>query len=416
MFRKIIFIALAALAVLSCKKDRYVPYSQDVVAFTGDYSDLTSYSVTLTGTVSPASNMRVNEMGIYLSKDPVPVENNSAHYSKYDGDYTFSYEFTNLEPETTYYYRTYLFHRDGFTLEKWDYGETKSFTTPSNEVSVSIDHMIVSVTTVYMQGTVNIKYDRGNYITVYLMTGKTQSEVEYFGAGSSASTYVNTDRTFELTKEGMEESGWYYRTYILFEGVEYYGEIKHISPMPFAPTAGEIIDMGLSVKWRSLNVGATYPEECGDYYSWGETSTRSNIMRADSEGAEGEEMLPLSMDAAYVNLGEQWRMPTHDEITELRRETIHEYGEYRSMNGYLIVSKKNGNSLFFPAAGYQVYGSISHVGKDGIYWASTATVENGNRFAYAISFKFPVSGRTFPIVAFSGTDWGCSIRPVYREL
>lgn len=410
--RKVFIIALAALAVLSCKKEKYVPYSQDVYAVTGDYSDLTPYSVTLAGTVSPASNMRVNEMGIYLSKDPVPVENNSAHYSKYDGAYTFSYEFTNLEPETTYYYRTFLFHRDGFTLEKWDYGETKSFTTPSNDVSVSIDHMIVGVTTVYMQGTVNIKYDRGNYITVYLMTGKTQSEVEYFGAGSSASTYVNTDRTFELTKDGMEESGWYYRTYILFEGVEYYGEIKHISPMPFAPTAGEIIDMGLNVKWRSCNVGATYPEEAGGYYCWGETSTKANYSSEYYTWPEGDpQVLPLSLDAAYVNLGEQWRMATGDEFGELRSNTLREYGVYRSMKGCLVISKINGNSLFFPAAGHNTNVNPGQVGKKGMYWASTSRNLVG-RFSDVLFFDVPTTLTSFTLSSFSGVSWGASIRPV----
>ena len=413
MFRKIIFIALAALAVLSCKKDKYVPYGQDVVAFTGDYSDLTPYSVTLAGTVYTTSLMRELEMGIYLSEDPEPVSHNSTRHGEHDGRNTFSYNFDNLKPGTTYYYRTFLYCREGVNLERWEYGETKSFTSPSNDVSTTIDHVIAGVTSYYLSGSYSLEFDNSVRAQVYLITGGSRSAVENKSEDSNTlyAGYLGDRKDFKFEISGMGESGLYYRTYVTFEGREYYGEIYHVEPIAFAPTVGEAINMGLSVMWASSNVGAEYPEQWGNYYSWGETSTKGEYgtdnytYPLDTPGN-----LPLSRDAAYVNLDGKWRMPTEDEASELLENTLHEFGEFRSVQGYLVVSKKNGNALFFPAAGYKAY-TLYYEGGEGIYWtSSSAGIEDQS--AYMFSFKCPKDRFGFRISGFTGSHWGCSIRPV----
>lgn len=215
----------------------------------------------------------------------------------------------------------------------------------------------------------------------------------------------------------MWEDGFYYRIVVYFDRNHYPGEILHVPSRTYAPTSGDIIDMGLSVKWRSCNVGADSPEKCGDYYSWGETSTKTEYTQSYYSfptDVSGE--LPLSKDAAYANLGERWRMPTSVEFEELLNNSLRESGKYESVPGNLLISKKNGNALFFPAAGENSYIDPTRVGTAGLYWTSSIDTSS-ERSAYLYYFDYPEdlwinSG----LSSTTGADHGCSIRPVYREL
>ncbi len=82
------------------------------------------------------------------------------------------------------------------------------------------------------------------------------------------------------------------------------------------PEGHEYVDLGLSVKWATCNVGATKPEEYGNYYAWGETATKSEYTE-DNSLTYGKQMRDISgnaqYDAATANWGGTWRMPTNDE-------------------------------------------------------------------------------------------------------
>lgn len=409
--RKFVFITLAALTMLSCKKEVPIPFLPEEYVFTGDYSSLTPYSVTLTGTVNPTSSMREISMGIYLSKNPEPSEYNSSTYRIYDGNNTFSHEFTGLEPETTYYYKAFMYHREGFTLEKWDYGEIKSFTTPANSITTTFDYIVAGVSSVYLRGSVSIEYESPRYAYSSLITGDSRAAV--INRGQDADTYyLGTERTFEITAFGMKEGGMYYRTCVVLGDEEYLGEIQYVSPREFVPTDGEVIDMGLSVKWRSRNVGADSPEEGGNYYSWGETSTKSFYTSEHYTHPEGDPLvLPLTMDAASVNLGGKWRMPTREEFLELDEKCLCGAGEYNSMPGLLVVSKINGNAIFFPAAGFNASSAVGNYGSQGKYWSSTAEAINP-QCVYSLFFSLPFTWTYLPVSSSSTAYFGASIRPV----
>lgn len=150
------------------------------------------------------------------------------------------------------------------------------------------------------------------------------------------------------------------------------------------------VDMGTSVKWAAYNLGATKPEGYGDYYAWGETQTKyiftwnsyrwcngdkSRLTKYcpaektdywDGEGTpDGKNVLDLEDDAAHVNLGGSWRMPTEDEWSELMN-CLWEWTTYEGINGEIVYDIKSGNSIFLPAAGK--YGDArSH----GFYWSSS---------------------------------------------
>lgn len=160
------------------------------------------------------------------------------------------------------------------------------------------------------------------------------------------------------------------------------------------------VDMGTSVKWAAYNLGATKPEEYGDYYAWGETQTKSNYKWStyklcnvdynrqtkycpadkteywDGEGTpDGKTVLDLEDDAAHVNLGGAWRMPTDEEWTELRVNCPWEWTVYEGINGYMVYGFDSGNSLFLPAAGYRYNTNLYDAGSLGRYWSSSLNTD-----------------------------------------
>jgi hypothetical protein len=127
----------------------------------------------------------------------------------------------------------------------------------------------------------------------------------------------------------------------------------------------EYVDLGLpsGTLWASCNVGATSPEEYGDYFAWGETSTKSDytisnsitsglsISELESRGIiDASGNLTAAYDAATANWGDKWRMPTLDEIKELVNQCTWEWTTQNGVNGCKVVGP-NSNSIFLPAAG-----------------------------------------------------------------
>ncbi len=153
---------------------------------------------------------------------------------------------------------------------------------------------------------------------------------------------------------------------------------------------GEAIDLGLpsGILWASHNVGATKPEEYGDYFAWGETSPKTNYDWSTYKyGSDWDELtkyctddyygivdnktiLDPSDDAATANWGNGWRMPTFDEIWELFDKCTWKWTTLNGVNG-LLVTGPNGNSLFLPAAGYRYGTSLYGAGSSGVYWSSS---------------------------------------------
>ncbi len=156
------------------------------------------------------------------------------------------------------------------------------------------------------------------------------------------------------------------------------------------------VDLGLSVKWASFNLGATKPDAYGNYYAWGETSTKSNYdwskykwcmyssssqltkyCTNSSYGYNGftdnKTVLDPEDDAATVNLGGRWRMPTYDELNELKNQCTWEWTTLNGVYGRKVTSKKSGYTnkwIFLPAAGFRD-GARLYSGGDGYYWSSS---------------------------------------------
>ncbi|MBO7112420.1 MAG: Ig-like domain-containing protein [Bacteroidaceae bacterium] len=164
----------------------------------------------------------------------------------------------------------------------------------------------------------------------------------------------------------------------------------------------EWIDLGLSVKWATCNIGASSPSAYGDYYAWGETSTKSSYTwenyrfrtsgdsydnvrfnKYNTQSGRGtvdnRTTLELSDDVARQKWGGSWRMPTYDEFRELINNCTWTWTTMNGVSGFKVTSKKSGyssRSIFLPAAGYRGGTNLSRAGEIGFYWSSSLDTDN----------------------------------------
>lgn len=117
----------------------------------------------------------------------------------------------------------------------------------------------------------------------------------------------------------------------------------------------EAIDLGLSVKWANMNVGATAPWEVGNYYAWGETSPKQTYTKNNYNAPPTGPVIGTQYDAARVVLGEPWRMPTEAEWRELLDNCKRVAASYwdRSQGSGVILYGPNNIRLFLPRTGYK---------------------------------------------------------------
>ncbi len=153
------------------------------------------------------------------------------------------------------------------------------------------------------------------------------------------------------------------------------------------------VDLGLpsGLKWATCNVGATKPEEYGNYYAWGETTTKSDYSwdtykygsgydaltkyntNSDYGTVDNKTTLEASDDAATTNWGSAWRMPTAEDWAELRENCEWIWTDSYQTTGVAgyWVTGKNGNTIFLPAAGCRRYDYLRDAGDFGYYWSSS---------------------------------------------
>ena len=191
-----------------------------------------------------------------------------------------------------------------------------------------------------------------------------------------------------------------------------------LAPSP-APADVQAVDLGLpsGIKWASCNVGAEKPEDFGNYYAWGEvvpknyywwytykyangtswddpklTKYCNEVRYGDNGFTDNKTTLDPEDDAAHVNWGGSWRMPTYAEWNELMDNCTWTWTKQNGINGinsiygYRVASKTNSNSIFLPAAGSRGGPGLSIVGYDGgSYWSSLLN-ENSPRDAWYLVF------------------------------
>lgn len=209
----------------------------------------------------------------------------------------------------------------------------------------------------------------------------------------------------------------------------------------------EYVDLGLKVKWATCNVGAEKPEDYGDYFAWGDTTTKYQPGYAQSEspqwkngmwdgyywvnyrfsnetsnslfkycndsrsgfegGTDTLTILTPADDVAHYKWGGNWRMPTQADFYELLNNCNFEFTTQNGVEGMKVISKKDSSkSIFLPDAGSRDVTNLVGVGLGGFYWSSSLYKFDPSSALY-LNF-YP----GYHFTSFVNRCYGLSVRPV----
>jgi hypothetical protein len=312
------------------------------------------------GNVSSDGGAEVTERGICYSTTENPtVETTKIISGKGTGSYTAN--LTGLQDSTTYYVRAYAINKKGIA-----YGEQVSFTTKRCKLP--------SITTT---APTNISYAS---VTVGgIVTSDGGAEVTERGVCFSPSGNPTIENSKILIGKGVGEyivdltnlsecTTYYIRAYAINKmGINYGQEISVTTLKAPFENGYEYVDLGLSVKWATMNIGSSYPEEYGSYFAFEKWSSE------------------------LASWGGNWRVPTESNIMELQTNCNWEWTMLNGVYGYKVTSKVYGykdQSIFLPAAGYFTI-DFFDVSTDGYYWSSSRHPYDSS---YACHFHFSSNG------------------------
>ena len=356
------------------------------VSVTGEASDITVWSATLTGYANPNKDTGKLRPGIvYSATDPEPTRESGMFLgvTNVDDNNMYSVSVEGLASNTTYYYRSYATYGGGTT----DYGTVKSFTTSAIDASVqALEPSGVTQYEAGLRGLLTLVSDLELPVTIWFRYGLAGESMQVLGADASfcaRATRLNCG------------SEYVYEAVAKVYDTEFSSEPFTFSTLDFAYDA-HAVDLGLGVMWADVNLGAAAPEEPGVYFAWGMTEPKAYFSWSNYDlclgtdntltaycpfnkplfwGGEGDPdnlyvLLPQD-DAASVKLPAGWRMPTREEFDNLRLNCTWTWMVSNDVPGYLVTGR-NGNSIFMPAAGFiREYGVVGYDGTDGYYWSSS---------------------------------------------
>ena len=196
----------------------------------------------------------------------------------------------------------------------------------------------------------------------------------------------------------------------------------------------EYVDLGLpsGTMWATCNVGADKPEDQGllfqfgrvDGYRFGDTNHKFKLNKQNKQDT-GDEFIPKTAsgklygkndildsedDAAHVNMGGKWRMPTKDELKELFNNTTRKVETINRVKGMLFTSKINNKRLFVPFAGYWYNGSFAAAGSLAFVWSSQVHPSIVD-FAYVLNYNS--GGNAY--ISYEGRSYAFSVRGVFNK-
>jgi uncharacterized protein (TIGR02145 family) len=193
-----------------------------------------------------------------------------------------------------------------------------------------------------------------------------------------------------------------------------------LSATSFAQDSVTFVDLGLSVDWAACNIGATGPEDFGNFYAWGEMSPKESYSWGTYRFGTYEKgmnaynptdkvyVLKLEDDIAAVTCGEGCRLPTRKECEELMNKCEWNYATVNGIKGYKVVGP-NGNHIFLPLAGYYINKGKGYSENIGAYWTSDVCVKEPHCAYYLSAY---LSG---PDMSCFNRSHGRSVRAVREK-
>lgn len=430
ILRFISFFITSILLLVSCqqKEDK----EKTILCITEDAIDITPNNATLKGSVKADGEGGVSaDVWFLYSSSENELERLKSFGEKLEAtinnDGSFSCSLSSLHFNTTYF-----FVACASVLDREYYGEVKSFSSKDFSVSVTTedatDIVVSGLFSATLQGSMTL--DSEEDLSVNVEFRYTDFECDYDvlkSYGNKLQSTLNNDGSFSYKLEQLNYNVTYY--YVAYAKVldrEYYGEVKSFTTGDFSYDKIEAVDMGLSVKWANVNLGASTPEEYGAHFAWGDVAPTHDTWWSNYKWCEGSKStltkynnnsgygsvdnrteLEACDDAAQVILVGDWRMPTDDEMTELRSNCNWAWTSLNGVKGYQVTSNVNGASIFIPAAGMQNGDSI---GNDyGYYWSSSLYASD-SRKAWYLSFNSENVNRDNYLYR----CYGLSVRPVSK--
>lgn len=264
--------------------------------------------------------------------------------------------------------------------------------------------------------------DNGSFIIGQLKAGN-------YVLHAKSDNHFNTSKSFTLSSENVKDLGKITMragtgdldpaiTAVVAKIVDYFPENVYV-------------DLGLSVKWATCNVGANKPEEYGDYYAWGETDPKDfyfwdtykycdgtyNSLTKYTDSAYGKDgfsdnksVLDPEDDVAHVKWGGNWRIPTKEELEELRTKCTWTSTTLNGVRGYSVTSKVEGytdRSIFMPATGMRIRQWTLNTDTIGRFWGNSIVTGDDYDAVY-LDFDFSRGPGRFSIIRCLGQ----CVRPV----
>lgn len=210
---------------------------------------------------------------------------------------------------------------------------------------------------------------------------------------------------FSCRLPGVKDSTvYYYRAYVKVANKYYYAQEREFGR--------RFVDLGLpsGAIWANINLGASGCDDSGDYYAWGETTAKTSFSRPDTYPDLGADIAGSSNDAAHVNWGGLWRLPTQDDVNELLTScTWTEVTKY-DQSMYKVVGP-NGDSIFIAKRGSMNGTSVANDGERASFWTSNLNVIEDYKKENAYGTSFYGANRTIATVP---RYYGYTIRPIIK--
>ena len=368
---KYIFVGLLGCFMLACQREEMPPATEVFV----DSLSITPSYVDAEIVCKIRSSITIEHAVLDLSTEPDLSNAKEVVLTKLPyNEFTATLE--NLSDGTTYYVRCKISN----TWSEIIVDETIEFTT------YPISAPVMGTTEM-----TDLTFNSAIIHSEIIRTGGKEIFRRGVVYGVSTNPTIENATTIEMYDSGApfscflggldKNSVYYARPFAANELGVSYGEEVSFS----VDTLWSGCDLGLSVNWAHINIGATYPEEAGDYFAWGETKPKTEYTWANYKlcnGSSGRitkystridslEVLEAQDDAASVNWGGKWRMPTNGEIRELLEKCKWQWKEINGVAGYMVSSiRHGGQSIFIPVAGHKEGSKLIEYNRYGAYWGN----------------------------------------------
>lgn len=208
------------------------------------------------------------------------------------------------------------------------------------------------------------------------------SDATEFGVCYGTTSSLDPDQNTKVTTSSVDEDGsytfhitdltpnttYYFAPYVVYEGSRNMGTTMQFTTLSKFPVA-EVVDLGLSVKWASWNVGASTNEETGNLMAWGDPTGENASFTSTDYPNDLSDISGSKYDVATQQWGSEWRMPTTDEWKELDALSKEIVTLDNGVTAYKVTGK-NGNYIYLPRGGYSYNNKTYSANKSGCYWAS----------------------------------------------